>query len=58
MFPVLLLGWKVSPLRRDMLWKESINEGVMEELGAPAGRRRGLATAEVILRRTIEAMYR
>lgn len=36
------VGWKVSPLRRDIVWKESINEGVTDESTSRAGRRRGL----------------
>lgn len=42
---VLEVGWKVSPLRSDMFWKESINEGVM--LGS-AGRRRELAAEDML----------
>ena len=49
LLPVLFVVWKVSPLRSDMFWNESINEGVMEGLEERAGRRRGLATAEDIL---------
>lgn len=50
MLPSLALGWKVSPLRMDMFWKESIR--VMEEgEDERAGRRRGLAVDMLMYRR-------
>ena len=42
--------WKVSPLRSDMLWNESINEGFKAGLDARAGRRRGLTAAVDMLK--------
>ena len=39
--------WKVSPLRSDMFWNDSINEGFVEGLRSRAGRRRGLAAVAV-----------
>lgn len=39
----------MSPLRSDMLWNDSINEGLRQGLDARAGRRRGLTAAVDIL---------
>lgn len=50
MFPSLAFGWKVSPLRMDMFWKESIR--VIEEgEDERAGRRRGLAVDMLMYRK-------
>lgn len=44
---VLLVGWKVSPLRMDMFWKESrrAREGSL----ALAGRRRGFVEVDMLM---------
>lgn len=47
---VLDCGWKVSPLRSDMFWKESIREGARLgsfAAGLGAARRRGCWAAGV-----------